>query len=308
MPDSDRSVTPLFTVFTPTFNRADRLHRPFDSLLMQDRSVSFEWLVIDDGSTDGTETIIDGLRGRSWFPIRYMWKKNEGKHRTLNLGYREAWGAYFTVLDSDDEFMPDTLLDMLRSWETIPEAERDQYGYLMGLVVDQNGVLQGKEFPAEYFDSSILECRYKLKIHGERISCSRTSVLREFPMPEPDKNMPWFSEGVNWARIGRVYRTRFVNHIWRRYYMDEQDSIMHIDDRKQWHGYLSLIFTLNEQLDYFRYAPGAFLRHAIGVIRYGLALGESYRQMMGRLGGLGQRVLVTLAFPAYRMIERKNRR
>jgi glycosyltransferase involved in cell wall biosynthesis len=299
---------PLFTVFTPTFNRADRLHRPFESLLLQDRSISFEWLVIDDGSTDETPKVIDEFRERAWFPIRYFWKENEGKHRTLNRGYQEARGVYFAGLDSDDEYVPETLIDMKRSWETIPESDRSEYGNLMGLVADQNGNLQGKEFPEEYFDSSILDCRYKLKIHGERLACSRTEVLRQFPMPEPDKKMPWFSEGVNWARIGRVYKTRFVNHVWRRYFVDEEDSIMHIDDRKQWHGYLSLIYTLNEQLDYFWYAPRAFFRHAIGVIRYGLALDESYRQMMERLHGFGQRLLVTAAFPAYRRIERKNNR
>jgi glycosyltransferase involved in cell wall biosynthesis len=300
-------TAPLLTIFTPTYNRADRLHRPFESLLNQEGEVSFEWLVIDDGSTDETTDVMKSFIERAPFPIRYYRKENEGKHRTLNKGFQLARGYYFAGLDSDDAYVPGTISDMQRSWESIPLEEREEYGYLMGLVIDQDGQLQGKEFPAEYFDSTILDCRYRLKIHGERLACSRTAVLREFPMPEPDRHMPWFSESVNWARIGRKYKTRFVNHVWRVYFRDEGDSIMHIKDRAQWHGYLSLVYTINEQLDYFRYAPREFFRHAVGIIRYGFALGQTMSEIRAQLNTIGGKILVTVAKPLYYYIEYKNR-
>lgn len=298
----------LMTIFTPTYNRGDRIHRPFESLMNQDGDVSFEWLVIDDGSTDNTAERIKEFQEKATFPIRYYYKENGGKHRALNMAYTLARGTYFSTLDSDDEFTPNALRDMEKSWNYIPEEERDQFGYIMALVVDEKGQLQGKEFPEEYFESNFLDCRYKLKIHGERIETSRTAVLREFPMPEPPYHMPWFSEGVNWARIGRRYRTLFVNHIWRIYYRNEEDSILHIKDPKQPQKFISLIYTLNEQLDYFPYAPRRFLRHAIGAVRYGFALDEDLRSIRKRLTGFGAKALVTVAVPFYWVIEFKNSR
>jgi glycosyltransferase involved in cell wall biosynthesis len=298
----------LMTILTPTYNRADRIHRPFESLLKQEGGVSFEWLIVDDGSTDNTEQRIEEFKRKSPFPIRYYRKANGGKHTAVNMGVGLARGEYCTVLDSDDELTPPALADMKRCWEMIPAEERGDYGYLMGLVLDNQGRLQGQELPQEFFDASILDCRYKYKIHGERIETTRTNVLREFPYPEPPYRMPSFSPGVIWSRIGRKYKTRFVNHVWRIWYTDDGDRIGTMADPKQWFGYLSLVTTLNEHLDYLKYDPMAFLRHAIGVVRYGFALGETRRQINDRLMSWKQRLLVLVAIPAYYHIEQKKKR
>ena len=67
------------TVLTPTFNRGGRLQSLWDSLQKQTVK-DFEWLVVDDGSTDGTKDLITQLQEKSDFPIRYIYKSNGGKH------------------------------------------------------------------------------------------------------------------------------------------------------------------------------------------------------------------------------------
>ena len=69
----------FFTVYTPTYNRADLLHRVYDSLMTQDDR-DFEWLIIDDGSTDHTEAIVEHWAAKAPFPVRYVRQANQGKH------------------------------------------------------------------------------------------------------------------------------------------------------------------------------------------------------------------------------------
>ena len=91
----------MITVFTPTYNRSHLLPRLYDSLCKQTNN-DFEWLVIDDCSTDNTEDYIKSLRnGR--FDIRYYkTAKNSGKHIAFNLAIEKARGEYFFCVDSDD--------------------------------------------------------------------------------------------------------------------------------------------------------------------------------------------------------------
>ena len=81
----------MITIMTPTYNRAYVLPRLYDSLCQQTRQ-DFEWLVIDDGSTDGTAELIFDYRVKSDFSINYFYKENGGKHRAL---FHLRVGEYF---------------------------------------------------------------------------------------------------------------------------------------------------------------------------------------------------------------------
>ena len=92
----------LFTVFTPTFNRAHTLGRVYASLRAQTYT-DFEWLIVDDGSTDGTEELVRGWMAEAPFPLRYLTQVHGHKKAAFNRGVREANGELFVALDSDDE-------------------------------------------------------------------------------------------------------------------------------------------------------------------------------------------------------------
>ena len=97
-----------FTVFTPTYNRGHTLHRVYNSLRIQTCS-DFEWLIMDDGSTDCTAELVKGWQAENHFPIRYYFQENQGKHFAWNRAAEIAFGEYFICADSDDEFTPDAL-------------------------------------------------------------------------------------------------------------------------------------------------------------------------------------------------------
>ncbi len=102
---ADTQVQHVFTVFTATFNRAHVLHRVYHSLRAQTFR-DFEWLVVDDGSTDGTGALVEAWRAEADFPIRYRYQENRGKHVACNRAVAEARGRFFLTLDSDDACVP----------------------------------------------------------------------------------------------------------------------------------------------------------------------------------------------------------
>src|SRR5262245_16406072 len=95
LPTNSRRDAPPFTVCTPTYNRAGFLQRVYESLRKQTLQ-DFEWLVVDDGSTDNTGDVIAGWIAEGKVSIRYLKKANGGKHTALNLAVREADGSLFT--------------------------------------------------------------------------------------------------------------------------------------------------------------------------------------------------------------------
>ena len=100
------------TVFTPTYNRSYIIERLYHSLKRQTFR-DFEWIVIDDGSTDDTELRFTQIQNDSNdFPIHYIKTANGGKHRAINKGVTRASGELFYIVDSDD-FLPDDALEII---------------------------------------------------------------------------------------------------------------------------------------------------------------------------------------------------
>ena len=89
----------MITVFTPTYNRAHTLNQLYQSLLQQD-CYDFEWLVINDGSTDSTDELFNvWLQNEKTFRIRYYVVENGGKQRAINQALQLAKGEYFFIVD-----------------------------------------------------------------------------------------------------------------------------------------------------------------------------------------------------------------
>ena len=97
----------MVTVFTPVFNRRKMMGRLYGSLLAQTNK-NFEWIIVDDGSTDDLhDDVIGWNQNNNGFPITYLYKQNGGKHRALNLGIKIANYEAFFVIDSDDYISSD---------------------------------------------------------------------------------------------------------------------------------------------------------------------------------------------------------
>lgn len=131
----------MITVFTPTYNRVYHLNRLYESLCQQ-TDKNFEWLVVDDGSTDYTEELIDTFRKEGIIEVRYIKQTNGGKHRAVNRGAREAQGSLFFIVDSDDYLCKDAIYYITNEYKEI-EHDKDYCG-VCGLRVDNKGEKVGE--------------------------------------------------------------------------------------------------------------------------------------------------------------------
>ncbi len=121
----------FLTIFTPTYNRAKLLPRLFDSLLAQ-TSKDFEWLIIDDGSTDETQEVVAGFEKQNLFSVRYIKKPNGGKHTAHNVAVKEALGEYFFCVDSDDWLGNHAVEVLQRVAESVEPTDYAIMGYKAG--------------------------------------------------------------------------------------------------------------------------------------------------------------------------------
>lgn len=202
--------TPTFTVFTPSYNRAALLPRLYESLRAQSYR-DFEWVVVDDGSTDDTRQCVCAWAATSPFPIRYIWKSNGGKHTAINVGVREARGTWFASIDSDDRYVPNALERMLHHCQSLPPAGASRFSGICGLLTYDSGEIVGTRFPQDVLDVDCIDLWLNYPVDGDKLGVTRTSVMAEFPFPEDlGRFVP---EGIVWNRMGQKYLTRFVNEV-----------------------------------------------------------------------------------------------
>lgn len=113
------------SVLTPTFNRADKIERLYSSLC-ESTYKNFEWIIVDDGSTDQTREVVLALAEKSHIPIIYFYQPNSGKHVALNQLYAMANGEYCFQIDDDDRLLPDAMEKGLRIWDDIEPSLRER--------------------------------------------------------------------------------------------------------------------------------------------------------------------------------------
>jgi glycosyltransferase involved in cell wall biosynthesis len=270
---------PAFTVFTPTLDRAHTLQRVHDSLVAQTFR-DFEWLVVDDGSTDETLALLDGWQRAASFPIRVIAKaRPEGKYEAMRTAVAEARGTFFLTLDSDDSCVPTALERFHALWESIPQDARYRFSAVTGLCVDEHGRAVGSAFPTNPTDSNSLEIRYRFRVRGEKWGFQRTDILREV-LAEVGPLPGFVPEGIVWDRIARRFQTRYVNEPLRVYHQDQPVRLSAATDRKaQAPGAIrSYGAALTDNLEWLRYAPLDFLYEAAQFVRFSLHAGRGIRQ------------------------------
>lgn len=253
--------TYTFTVFTPTYNRAHLIHGVYKSLLKQTFK-DFEWIVVDDGSTDNTAEIVEEWIKQSPFPIRYFRQEHQHKKVAHNLAMRKAKGKFFLVFDSDDECIDSALERFLYYWEGIPPESQENFVGVTVHCMDEQGKIIGDLFPCEeYIDSTPGEMAFKYKVKGEKWGFQRTEVLRKYPFPE---NIPGYvPEGIVWLEIGKNYKTRYVNEAFRLYKTKHEGRIMKSQRNERIYGlYFVSNYILQTQTEYLKSNPLHFLKES----------------------------------------------
>jgi glycosyltransferase involved in cell wall biosynthesis len=291
----------LFTVFTPTYNRAHTLHRVYDSLCAQTLR-DFEWIVIDDGSTDGTANLVANWVTSADFPVRYFKQEHRGKHIAHNLAVREARGQFVAPLDSDDALPPASLERISASWNTIPVSRRAGYSGVGGLCCDQYGKIIGDFFPESPLDASLRVLIYALRVRGEKWGVTRTDILRQYPFPELPGTQ-FVPEGLVGLQMSKNYKRRYVNEVFRVYYRFEHEepgrnltNRASISTNAPGRLYYYL-WVLNNELEYFWRSPVPFAKAAVMVPLLARFSNIPFRDLFQSLKSPAAVILVMLALP-----------
>lgn len=197
------------TVFTPTFNRGYILGQLYSSLQKQSFK-DFEWLIIDDGSSDNTEELVaTWLSMETRFRIRYVKQENGGKCRAINRALELAEGELFFTVDSDD-YLTNDALEKIAMWESNLPKTGCYCGIAGNLGVSEEYSLN-RYFPSEYYEGTLLD-RYT-NVDGERAIVIYTDIHRKYLYPCYD-NETFMTEAVVWNRIAHDgYKMRFYNDI-----------------------------------------------------------------------------------------------
>lgn len=284
-----------FTVFTPTYQRAHTLHRVYNSLLIQTFR-DFEWIIIDDGSTDKTGDIVSKWQKENKFSIIYLKQKNQGKHVAINHGVRLSRYELFLIADSDDEFPGNALQTFYDSWLKIPLSCRSNFSGITGLCVDNNRKIIGHKFPTDIFDSTSADCLYRFGIKGEKWGFIRTEVMKEFPFPEL-KNFNFTPESIIWNKIGRKYKTRYINKVVRIYLNDSGNQVSNKNPIERSKLYIFYATILSDDIDYLFVAPWTLFKVAVQGSRLSLHQKDNLNRQFSYLGNWSAKILWLLALP-----------
>lgn len=180
----------FLTICTPTYNRAYTLERVYSSLIEQSDS-DFEWVIIDDGSTDQTKKLVNYWINEAVIKIIYYKQENKGKHIALNKGVSLAKGELFTCLDSDDWFYKNTVEEVHQINNKI--KNRKNIAGIIGLDTYENGDVIGTNFDSVTEQSiNWIDLNYKYKTKGDKAYFYKTEILKkyDFPSYEGNRHMP----------------------------------------------------------------------------------------------------------------------
>lgn len=293
---------PTISVVTTTFDRAATLPRLYGSLEEQ-LPVDFEWVVVDDGSTDGTAELVAGWRRTAPFPITYVHQENSGKPRAINAGVAAARGEFCAVMDDDDWYLPGALARMLARWEEIPPPYRERFANIEGLCADADGRVIGDRFPAATFDSNGVEIALLHGVSGDTVGMYRREVLVANPFPEGLGRQ--VTEALVWNRIASRWWSRYVDEVWAgKEYRDDGLSSSKSSAALPWPASGRLFWQ--ELAAMPRPIPLAWrFKASANAIRYGLACGDGLR---GALALAPSRGWAAVALPAALALRLRDRR
>lgn len=299
------------TVYTAALNRAHTLHRVHESLKRQTMR-DFEWLVIDDGSSDGTPDLVAKWQTQSDFPIRLHRQGRCGTAVAFNRAISLARGVLFFQIDSDDGCLPEALETLWEAWRQIPEAERERYAGVYARSCDENGRPSGPGLGVPWRDATFHEQHYRFRVNEDQRPCWVTEVIRQFQAPVLNNFSGWFPEGFTAARVGRRYKSRWLNNVIYVYYQHDGIDRLSVAPKETYGHWPGLRAQYCDQLAFDArwapYAPLQFYRRAANYARFsfrlGIGLGGQWQEMKAGLG----RAIWLAALPAGVALRLRDRR
>lgn len=199
------------TILTTTYNRGNLLTNCYESLCHQ-TCQNFEWLIVDDGSTDNTETVVEKLKAEEpRFSIQYVKKENGGKHTALNYSHPYIRGKYLLMLDDDDLLTPDAVETALDDWKVYENNLK------IGCISYQKGLLDTKTPLVDWpgtgpIISNTIDFRINANRGGDCAEVIRTEMFKKYPAPifEGEK---FLAEDFLWVNSAFEYDTVYIKKV-----------------------------------------------------------------------------------------------
>lgn len=169
----------MLTIFTPTYNRGNLLERLYQSLITQ-KCREFEWLIVDDGSTDNTAEIVEELIKEKKINIRYIYKENGGKHTAHNVAVANAVGELFLCVDSDDQLVSNAVETIIQSCNKLQVNDCGFIGYKQ----DNTGKLLSSRLPSDAtIHYGLFQYSEKQNIAGEFAFIFKREIIQNYLFP-----------------------------------------------------------------------------------------------------------------------------
>ena len=202
------TMAKTLTIFTPAYNRAYTLHLGYEALLRQ-TSKDFEWLIIDDGSTDNTRELVESWIAENKIPIRYHYQENQGMHGAHNTAYRLINTELNTCIDSDD-YMPDDAVEkIIAFWKKYGSK---QVAGIVGLDADFDGKLIGTPFKENNVPIRLSHF-YNQGGKGDKKYVYRSEIICNYPEYPIFKGEKYVSLGYKYELIEQDYPVLAMNEV-----------------------------------------------------------------------------------------------
>ncbi|MBO3443025.1 glycosyltransferase family 2 protein [Clostridium sp. CCUG 7971] len=269
-----------FTIFTPTYNRGYILTKLYNDLKNQTFK-DFEWLIVDDGSTDNSEELINKFKTENILNINYIKKENGGKHTAINTGVKNACGELFFIVDSDDGLVNDSLQVIVDEWNSI--EDKTNLSGVVGLCEHTNGEIVGTKMPEEHQICHFADLYFKYNVKGDKSLVLLTDVIKKYPFPER-KEVNFLPESVVWHEISKDYKVKCINKTMIiRDYLDDglTQNIMSKSSLKG--RALEFLYLINQNTYQISKYPYMWLKNYINLARYSLLSESSYFKEINKL-------------------------
>ena len=217
----------VFSIITPTFNRAEFLERIWKTLNPQSLYIS-EWIVIDDGSSDKTFEVISKLKKISSINIIYQYSSNRGMTSAINIGLKYVTADYFFKLDSDD-YLPESSLKMISN--SISRVKKSKingnvnaYSFISstpsGKIINKFSSLLkfGKFIDRKIITADYVSARFSNWITGDLLDIFESYPLLDhfrYPIFSDERNSPsgyisYFNSDFNKGNVAYILEVALI--------------------------------------------------------------------------------------------------
>lgn len=249
-----------FSIFTSTYNRARYLPVVYECLKRQTYQ-NFEWVIVNDGSSDNTDEVCKSFINEGLLHIKYIRKNNGGKHTAWRIATKVFEGRYVLGAD-DDDVIPNNAIEIFeKHWRELENLTNyDEFWEIRACVQLEDGLINTPPLPSDPYDSDYNEVNYKLGLGtAEMQSCRKVEVLRnEAAVPDNfifENYCSNFPECIRWSRAARKYKTRFIRDVVRIYIHRDGEALCSSNKgakrsyRRTFNSVVGEIYVLNEQRD-----------------------------------------------------------